>query len=393
MKGFVSIGILCAALAALAGCGGGTNGPPPGALQRLGPLEGRLNLVVLPGYAQRGGARPALDWITPFERKTGCEVSSTTVSSPERVLALMGTSRYDGVTASGDVGGGLVARGLVNPVNTELLPSYDLVFPSLRRQPANTVDGVVYGVPIGRTAELLTWRPDQVRTNPNKPVSTKLIFEPAVASRYSGRVTMQDNPMSIASAALYLRKHEQDLDIDDVYELDEEQFDAVIELLARQRPYVGVYWRGDRQNLRAFTERDAAVGLASQVTINRLLKQHPGVRAAGPKEETTGRSDTWMISTRAKHPNCMYRWMNYVTGAAANAKIAEQTRQAPANAHACDLMRKRSFCDVFMAANEELFDQVHYWTTPLRNCGDGRGDVCKTYADWARAWTEVTRGE
>ena len=32
-----------------------------------------------------------------------------------------------------------------------------------------------------------------------------------------------------------------------------------------------------------------------------------------PKEGATGWSDTWMISSKAKHPNCMYKWMNYIT--------------------------------------------------------------------------------
>jgi len=308
------------------------------------------------------------------------------------LLDLMGTAKYDGVSARGDVSGALMAHGLVAPVNTDLLPNYELVFPALIDQPSNTMDGITYGVPIGRTADLLVWRPDQVRTDPKRPVSTKLIFDPAVASAYRARVTMQDSPMSIATAALYLRKHEPQLGIDDIYELDQGQFSAAIDLLAQQRPAVGVYWRNPDQNVAAFTDRGAAVGIASQVSIDRLLKEHQKVRSAGPDEETTGRSDSWMIGARANHPNCAYMWLDYVTGAAANAKIAEHTRQAPATEHACAPTIKRSFCDTLMAANEDLFDQVHYWATPLRDCGDSRGDVCKSYADWSRAWAEVTRG-
>ena len=36
------------------------------------------------------------------------------------------------------------------------------------------------------------------------------------------------------------------------------------------------------------------------------------VTAIIPKEGTTGWSDTWMIYSKAAHPNCMYLWMNYI---------------------------------------------------------------------------------
>jgi putative spermidine/putrescine transport system substrate-binding protein len=32
---------------------------------------------------------------------------------------------------------------------------------------------------------------------------------------------------------------------------------------------------------------------------------------------------------------------------------------------------------------------VSYWTTPRTQCGDDRGSVCKDYAAWVQAWTEI----
>ena len=31
-----------------------------------------------------------------------------------------------------------------------------------------------------------------------------------------------------------------------------------------------------------------------------------------PSEGATGWSDTWMIAKNAAHPNCMYKWMNFI---------------------------------------------------------------------------------
>ena len=44
------------------------------------------------------------------------------------------------------------------------------------------------------------------------------------------------------------------------------------------------------------------------------------VEAIKPKEGTTGWSDTWMIYSKAKNPNCMYLWMDYIISPSAQAK-------------------------------------------------------------------------
>jgi putative spermidine/putrescine transport system substrate-binding protein len=204
-----------------------------------------------------------------------------------------------------------------------------------------------------------------------------------------GRLSVYDDPMWIADAALYLRQHDSDLGIGNIYELDRDQFDAAVALLQQQRPAVGTYWSNSAQNARGFAVGRANAGTGWQVTINQLLADGVKIRAGLPEEGVTGISDSWMISSHAPHPNCMYEWMGYTTGASANARLAEQTAQAPANEHACDLTRDPAWCDNYRAADEQLFGQVRFWQTPMRDCGDDRGDSCMDYADWSSAFDEV----
>jgi putative spermidine/putrescine transport system substrate-binding protein len=379
---------LAAAIPALAACGESSK-PPPGELQRLGAPEGALDLIALPGYVEDGSQDPSRDWVTPFERETGCRVSSTTASAPDEIDRLMRTGRYDGVSARGDVSGRLISEHLVAPVNAELIPSSDQIFPALKHVPADTADGVSYGIPIGRLANLLIWEPSQVRVPRDKPVSSKLIFDPSVASQYRGRVSAYGDPMFIADAALYLRDHDPGLGIHNIYELDQEQLDAAIALLRQQRPNVGSYWTSSARNVKAFAREGAVVGPAWQVTINRLLADRVKLQAIVPEEGGTAITESWMLSSHAQHPNCMYMWMNYISGARANAALAENTGQAPASEHACDETRDPAWCDTYRAADEDLFKLTHYWQTPLSECGDDRGDSCKTYDDWARAFAGV----
>ena len=113
------------------------------------------------------------------------------------------------------------------------------------------------------------------------------------------------------------------------------------------------------------------------------------VKAILPEEGATGWSDTWMIGADTEHPNCSYAWLNHITSPEANAAVAEWFGEAPANSKACDLTSE-GFCDSYHAGDEAYAEQIHYWTTPIEQCLDGRTDVtCTTYQEWTQAWTEI----
>ena len=69
------------------GCGGGDdNGGGGNELTKVGKGEGKLALVNWAGYVEDGSANPGVDWVTPFEKKTGCQVSTKVAgTSDERV--------------------------------------------------------------------------------------------------------------------------------------------------------------------------------------------------------------------------------------------------------------------------------------------------------------------
>jgi putative spermidine/putrescine transport system substrate-binding protein len=96
-----------------------------------------------------------------------------------------------------------------------------------------------------------------------------------------------------------------------------------------------------------------------------------------------------MISSKAKHPNCMYRWMNWIISPKVNAEVAEWFGEAPSNAKACAQTADKNFCKTYHAADQAYFSRVAYWTTPRKQCGDARGNVCKDYSAWVQAWTDI----
>jgi putative spermidine/putrescine transport system substrate-binding protein len=352
----------------------------------LGQGEGEVNLVAWAGYVEDGSTDPKVDWVTDFEKETGCQVNVKVGNTSDEMVQLMRTGEYDGVSASGDATLRLIDGGDVAPVNTDLVPNYADVFEGLKDQPYNSVDGQMYGIPHGRGANLLMSNTEDVKPT---PTSLSAVFDEAELEKQKGKVTAYDSPIYIADAAVYLMATQPDLGITNPYELDEEQFNAAIDLLKTQNEYIGEYWSDYTKEISAFANGDSTVGTTWQV-INQLLQADgEPVTAEITDEGATGWSDTWMVSSEAKNPNCMYMWMDHIIDPKTNAAVAEWFGEAPANEKACDFTADPKHCDIYDAAGDKYLDDLYYWTTPVSDCGDDRGDVCKTYDDWVQGWTEV----
>ncbi len=382
-------GLVAFMLAFAAGCGsddsddGGSQETTADLPTEIGKGEGEVNLVAWAGYVEDGSTDPDVDWVTDFEKETGCKVNVKVGNTSDEMVQLMRTGDYDAVSASGDASGRLYEGDDVAPVNVDLIENYADIFPALKDQPWNTFDGVNYGVPHGRGSNLLMYDPAEVKP---APTSWDVVFDKA--GDYSGKVTAYDNPIYIADAALYLREHQPDLGIEDPYELNQEQFDAAIELLKKQKEHVGEYWSDYTKEIQAFANGDSSVGTTWQVIANLLNADGSKEEVVLPDEGATGWSDTWMISSEAKNPNCAYLWLNHIVSPEANAGVAEWFGEAPANEKACALTADKEHCDIYHADDEEFFDQIEYWKTPVSDCGDGNDD-CKTYDEWVQGWNEV----
>ncbi len=368
-----------------AGEQGGFTAPDIPMATELGDDEDSLSVLAWPGYAEDGSTDKAVDWVTPFEAQTGCKVSVKYFGTSDEAVTLMKTGQYDVVSASGDATLRLIAAGDVAPVNTDLVPNYADEFDFLKDRAWNSVGGQMYGVPHGWGANLLMYNTDEVSP---APTSWGAVFDGA--GDYSGKVTSYDSPIYIADAALYLMKTQPDLGIKDPYALDEDQLAAAVDLLKAQREHVGEYWSDYLKAIQAIETGDSVIGTTWQVIVNYALADKAHVEAILPEEGATGWSDTWMVSSKTKHPNCAYAWLDHIISPQVNADIAEWFGEAPGNSKSCDLTSDPEFCDTYHAGDEAYSNQIHYWTTPIEQCLDGRTDVkCTTYQEWTQAWTEI----
>ncbi len=393
--------ILVAAGLLAAGCGsssGGTGGSPGGAatgaagkvptanlptLKTVGKGEGTLNLIAWEGYLQP-------QWVKPFENQTGCQVHATYAGTSDQMVTLMkngGGGQYDMVSSSGDADLRIIYAGDARPVNISLIPAWKDFFPAFKSPAFNTVNGVHYGVS-------LQWGPNVLMYNkksfPVAPTSWNVIYSP----KYKGQVTVPDNPIQIADAALYLKAHNPALKITDPYELTQPQFQASVKLLAGQRPLIKKYWGLASQEISEFKNGDATVGAGWPYQVSALKGTNFPIGAVIPKEGATGWADTWMLAAKAPHPNCAYQWMRYISTPKVQAEQAVSYGETPDNKLACPLMNElqKGSCDLYHAnAPQSYFDSISLWKTPVVTCDNGQQD-CVPYSQWQQAWTtQVTQ--
>ncbi|MGB3536656.1 MAG: ABC transporter substrate-binding protein [Mesorhizobium sp.] len=360
------------------------------ALKEIGQGEGALSIVAWPGYIERGETDKAYDWVSDFEKETGCKVTVKTAATSDEMVALMNEGGFDLVTASGDASLRLVAGKRVQPVNVDLIPSWKTVDERLQNAPWFTVDGVHYGVPY-------QWGPNVLMYNTNifkeAPKSWSVVFEEQTLSdgkSNKGRVQAYDGPIYIADAANYLMAHKPELGIKNPYELNEDQYKAALELLRVQRTLVGRYWHDAAIQVDDFQNEGVVASSSWPFQVNTLVAAKQPIASTIPEEGATGWADTTMMHVDAAHPNCAYMWMEHSLKPKVQGDLAAWFGSVPVVPAACK--GNELLTDEGCATNGfDNFDKIKFWKTPVSKCVT-QNDQCVPYYRWVSDYIGVIGG-
>lgn len=351
-------------------------------------LEGQVSIIAWPGYIERGETDKNYDWVTPFEKDTGCKVNVKTAATSDEMVALMGQGGYDLVTASGDASLRLVAGKRVQPVDLSRIPAYATVDDRLKNAPWYTVDGKAYGVPY-------QWGPNVLLYNTKvfkePPTSWSVLFEEQKlgdGKSNKGRVQAYDGPIYVADAALYLMKKRPELGITDPYELDEKQYAAVLDVLRAQKKLVHRYWH-DATVQMSDVKNDGVVATSSWgYMVNALIAEKQPVASTIPSEGSTGWADTTMLHVDAQNVNCAYKWMEWSLNPKVQIALSEWFGSVPVVPDACKETPPGKV-DACKVNGFDRFEQVHFWRTPTGQCSKG---ACVPYSKWVTDYVAVMGG-
>src|SRR3954454_3234117 len=273
----VHVVVTAVAVALCVPASGVGKGSAAGALpSKIGKGEGSLNLIEWPAYSDPSFANK-------FQKQTGCKIHRKDAGSSNEMVALMRTggggagAQYALVPAPGAASLRLIVGGDVQPVNVNLIPQWKN-FISIFKSPAhNTVKGVHYGVS-------LQWGPNTLLYNTKKVKPAPSSWSTIYASKYKGKVTVPNNPIQIADAALFLMKSKPSLGIKDPYELTKAQLDAAVKLLKQQKGLLKRYWSSATDEIADFKNGDVVIGAGWPYQPLQLKAAKAPVSETIPKE-------------------------------------------------------------------------------------------------------------
>ncbi|AMS40907.1 MULTISPECIES: ABC transporter substrate-binding protein [Aminobacter] len=359
-------------------------------VKEIGKGEGQVNIIAWPGYIERGETDKNYDWVTEFEKASGCKVNVKTAATSDEMVALMNEGGFDLVTASGDASLRLVAGKRVQPINTDLVKSWSTIDERLKDAPWFTVDSQHYGVPY-------QWGPNVLMYNTNvfkeAPKSWNVVFEPMDlpdGKPNKGRVQAYDGAIHIADAANYLMAHKPDLGIKDPYELNEDQYKAALDLLRVQRTLVGRYWHDAMIQVDDFKNEGVVASGSWPFQVNLLGSEKQPVGSTIPEEGATGWADTTMMHVDAANPNCAYMWLEHSLNPKLQGDLAAWFGSNPVVPAACK--GNELLTDAGCKANGfEDFAKIKFWRTPVSKCAS-QNDQCVPYYRWVSDYIGVIGG-
>ncbi len=369
--------------------------PAAAQMTAIGAGEGQVDIVAWPGYIERGETDKNYDWVTDFEKSSGCKVNIKTAGTSDEMVALMNEGGFDLVTASGDASLRLISGKRVQEINTSLIKSWGTVDERLQSAPWHTVDGKHYGVPYQWGANVLMYN---TKVFPEAPKSWSIVFEeqnlPDGKSN-KGRVQAFDGPIYIADAALYLMKKKPELGIKDPYELTEAQYKEALTLLRAQRQIVARYWHDAFVQMDDFKSEGMVASSSWPFQVNILkadkaVMEKTPVASTIPEEGATGWADTTMMHVDAPHPNCAYMWLEHSINPKLQGDLAAWFGSVPAVPAACkgNALLTDAGCDTNGMGN---FEKIHFWRTPVAKCAS-QAEGCVPYYRWVSDYIAVLGG-
>jgi spermidine/putrescine-binding protein len=307
-----------------------------------------LNLLVWEGYADPS-------FVQAFEEQNHCKVSASYMgSSDELVAKLRGGSsgNYDVISPSSDVATSIATAGLAAPLDLSKIPSYTQLSPQLTSLPLVHVNGQVYGVPF-------MWGPDPIIYDttafPKPPDSWNVLWDP----KYKGKISVWDDLSTVYMAAQVLGYDK--LDPSQLYNLNDEQLEAVKKKLLELKPNIRKMWATGGELTNLFENHEIVIAMGWPLNTADLKRANFPVGETIPKENTTGWIDHLMITAGSENKDLAYKFLEYMVEAKTQKLVTDKTHYVPANPQAGQFMTPEEVKTLHLDNVDEYQKRLYFW--------------------------------
>ncbi|MGB8473221.1 MAG: ABC transporter substrate-binding protein [Candidatus Acidiferrum sp.] len=310
--------------------------------------EPTLSLLVWEGYADPS-------FVRPFEEAHHCRiVASYMGSSDELVAKLRGgsASNYDVISPSSDVATSIARAGLASPLDLSKFPSYNQLSVRLRNSPLVKINGQTFGVPF-------VWGPNPLLYDttafPQPPDSWSDLWNP----QYKGKISLWDELSSVYMAAQVLGYDKPDPY--QIYNLSDDQLEAVKEKLIELKPNIRKYWSTGGELTNLFQNHEIIAAMGWPLMTNQLRKLGFPIGETIPKENTTGWIDHLMITPASRQKELAAQFLEYMIEAQTQKKVTDVTGYSPANPGSTAFMTDEEKKSLHMDDPDAYMQRIYFW--------------------------------
>lgn len=310
--------------------------------------EATLSLLVWEGYADSS-------FVRPFEEAHYCKiVASYMGSSDELVAKLRGgsASNYDVISPSSDVAASIVRAGLAAPLDLSRFPSYIELSARLRNSPLVKRDGQTYGVPF-------LWGPNPLLYDTTAfkepPESWSILWDP----KFKGKISLWDELSSVYMTAQVLGYDKPDPY--QIYNLSDEQLEAVKKKLIELKPNIRKYWSTGGELTNLFQNHEIIAAMGWPLMTSQLRKLGYPIGETIPKENTTGWIDHLMITAASRQKSLAAQFLEYMIEAQTQKKATDVTGYSPANPSSTTLMTEDEKRNLHMDDPDAYMQRIYFW--------------------------------
>lgn len=202
LRDLMRFALALAAVALLAACGKKDEAPPAetGAAGKVSEAKpsGTLNLYNWNDYI-------APETIARFEKEFNAKVVQTYFSDNDEMLAKLaaGATGYDIIVPTSNAMELMIRKGDLAPLDKDKLPNLKNIRPEFLNTPMDP--GNKYSVPYAYSTTIIGYNDQQMKKLGIEPKGWEAIFDPAIACKVKGKLTVLDSPDEVFSAAfIYL---------------------------------------------------------------------------------------------------------------------------------------------------------------------------------------------
>ena len=307
-----------------------------------------LSLLVWEGYADPS-------FVRGFEQQCGCKISASYMGTSDELMAKLrggSASNYDVISPSSDVAGMIASANLAVPLDLSKIPTYSQLSPKLTSLPLVRVKGNVYGVPF-------TWGPNPLIYDttafPRPPDSWTVLWDP----KYRGKISVWDELSTVYMAAQILGYDKPDPN--QIYNLSDEQLEAVKKKLLELKPNVRKMWATGGELTNLFQNHEVVAAMGWPLNTAELKKQNFPVAETIPKENTTGWIDHLMITSASENRELAYQFLEYMVQAKTQKLVTDVTRYTPANPQAGQWMTADERRVLHLDDVDSYQKRIYFW--------------------------------